>query len=952
MENVKIYLTLTIYILSVSHAVDTSCTSVLHGGERFQGSCFKALPGSFTDESQAQAASFRIFHSSLIFTLLVVFIVIYYSSEDVLVGLVRAPDVGSLRLMRKDLFRDRPKLPREICFSRSPASSQLMSGVYLDGSRGWKSCGVGSVRRNTSRAICQKVIPVYNYTYVAGIPDSALSVADSALLSASHAHNRSDWITVNVKTSNSEHNAEHITFRGEEGLQYRKLNIKQPGLDRACLHWSDLNIPPPGRCVVAQDWTGSVCTGQVYTSPPPGHRSVAPGPVSHQLQPRAPPGQCQDLSAISSSLVLPLDSARSTPPGALLGYTSPGQVSLCCGAEYSIEGLEYHARYREPTALSANLTNESPSFCVDGITDFGRAPAVNALGPVALFAAERQSRTTKEGGFEDGTFEQVLTTSHLGDDYLTIPSLPVNVSASDTFTVVAARQSLRIRHVHCGRCPSTSPHQTRSLWSLPVNVSASDTFTVVAARQSLRIRHVHCGRCPSTSPHQTRSLWSLPVTPSPHQTRSPSRRCLSTSPHQTRSLWSLPVKVSASDTFTVVAAHDDTVIKQLPYLDSSVGKYEVTLTKAGDSKELRQVPPTGFHCVTGSKPFYLYAVLGAEAETADSLGQCRVTMLARHLWAGQYTVHLVQPWTLLRHVTIIVVGLWRDLDGVRLTSLGGDTSLEPTRCVHSESPYTGCYFVMDVKTESYALSSSTGGRFAAYMYGSRDGAAACHQLGLDTRTYETNTPLNEESSVDLPFKENLFGTNSPSSKASIPVGVTKAWMSPVRGRMPGVEDIVDKTRAVTEDNTSTDADTPSDVEVLQLQPRLPLYTVLRPPLYTVLRLPLYTVLRLPLYTVLRPPLYTVLRPPLYTVLRLPLYTVLRLPLYTVLRPPLYTVLRVPLYTVLKTLSTPLSKQQVWVPSRKSGIPKLVFHIPMWTAKMAATPFRSHRSVVRVGADLT
>ncbi|KAK3793929.1 hypothetical protein RRG08_033504 [Elysia crispata] len=75
------------------------------------------------------------------------------------------------------------------------------------------------------------VIPVYSHSYLATIPDSALSVTDSALsvtdsalsvtdsalLSASQTRSQPGWITVEV-TSNPGGNPEEINFLGQRGL--------------------------------------------------------------------------------------------------------------------------------------------------------------------------------------------------------------------------------------------------------------------------------------------------------------------------------------------------------------------------------------------------------------------------------------------------------------------------------------------------------------------------------------------------------------------------------------------------------------------------------------------------------------------------------------------------------------------------------------------------------------
>ena len=70
-------------------------------------------------------------------------------------------------------------------------------------------------------------------------------------------------------------------------------------------------------------------------------------------------------------------------------------------------------------------------------------------------------------------------------------------------------------------------------------------------------------------------------------------------------------------------------------------------------------------------------------ESGGSLSPCRVTVLPRHLWTAQYTVHMAEPWTLLQHVYVIVVGDPAHIMALRLTPLGEHGGVEPTHCYKS-----------------------------------------------------------------------------------------------------------------------------------------------------------------------------------------------------------------------------------------------------------------------------
>ncbi|KAK3764846.1 hypothetical protein RRG08_041264 [Elysia crispata] len=588
--------------------VDDLCGNVLPGSEHLEGSCFKGLKEKFNGVSEAQKRCEDIggflpqpsTADDLIFLTKVAKMYFHDTrtcSEmkdcTVIIGLVTTSDLDSKNGRGYD-----------VCFSSIPEQSKQSKTrtVFINNSSLRRFTHCDNILFFNAATVCQRVIPVYNHTYVAGLPNSALSLYHSALLSASHAHNQPGWITVNVMTSYPGTNAEKIRFRGEDGLQHRIVRLSR------------------GRRGISV----------VVRSTEPLHLVI----VLWR----------QDLRAISSSLIFPVDTPCSKLPGSILGYPSSGEISFCisstqdqreevqidvalvdagCRASYRFGGRKYSAR--GPETLSVNITDQLQPFCVDEITDYGKPPKVNASHLVTMFSSERQPGTTEE----DGTFEQILSTSHVGTDYVTIPSLPF--------------------------------------------------------------------------------------------------------------------KALSSASFVAVAVYDDTIIK-LPYLNSNLGTYSLTLAKAGESKELRQLFASGSHHVTGSKPFYLYAMLSAAEESGGSLSPCRVTVLPRHLWTAQYTVHMAEPWTLLQHVYVIVVGDPAHIMALRLTPLGEHGSVEPTHCYKSVSAYTGCYFAMVLKTKSYSLSSWTGGQFAAYMYGSKDQAAACHQLGVN---FETNTFSDDEANAEV-----------------------------------------------------------------------------------------------------------------------------------------------------------------------------------------------------------
>ncbi|GFR85893.1 succinyl-CoA ligase [ADP/GDP-forming] subunit alpha, mitochondrial [Elysia marginata] len=283
----------------------------------------------------------------------------------------------------------------------------------------------------------------------------------------------------------------------------------------------------------------------------------------------------QDLTVISSSLVPP--AGKFKRPMSMFGYPTSGKVSLCvattaelapatnvtlilsgasCDSSYSMGGTRY-PNHTSAVEITPNLTSTLNNFCVDEVVGFDKAPFVHTSQPVALLTVEKQAAPTSQ----DETFEEILSTSQIGLDYVTIPSLPFTGTGQDTFILVAA-------------------------------------FDKTAVEASLL--------CTTT--------------------------CYG---------------------------------------------FEVNLDEAGDAKKIFA---RGFVHLTGSKLFYVYAKLGGTNSPANNSGQCMVTLLARHLWVAQYSVHMVDPWTKLQHVYIIVVAEKGDARSVRLQSLDKSLNVGPTVC--------------------------------------------------------------------------------------------------------------------------------------------------------------------------------------------------------------------------------------------------------------------------------
>ncbi|GFS02959.1 hypothetical protein ElyMa_002877300, partial [Elysia marginata] len=168
--------------------------------------------------------------------------------------------------------------------------------------------------------------------------------------------------------------------------------------------------------------------------------------------------------------------------------------------------------------------------------------------------------------------------------------------------------------------------------------------------------------------------------------------------------------------------------------------YNVTLVKAGDVASL-DLPSSGFHHVTGSKPFYLFAKLRAEYSGSPSpdatrmrtpVGVCSVQLLPQILWRSVYTLHLSGP--LLTMEVYIVLIVWEEgyIDRAKVSVMdAAQTVYTPTTCQRVlGTKFMGCTVKLPPERLVYSIGDPHKLPLAAYMFARTHGSATCYQLGL------------------------------------------------------------------------------------------------------------------------------------------------------------------------------------------------------------------------------
>ncbi|RUS83227.1 hypothetical protein EGW08_008991, partial [Elysia chlorotica] len=388
--------------------VGNLCDGVFPGAEYYNGSCYMPVLDTLTiDGAQERCESLNAYvaepnTAGEMAFLKMLASMSFSSSTSVMLGLIKtsgsngtaylemstghqATDFKTLGaiMISTDLFK---QAEREVVVMSGPLSWELTT--MLDS--------------ESAHSICEKglsVIPVYSHAYLATLPDSALSVTDHALLSAGHAHLQPGWITVEL-TSDPAGAKEEFTFLSQEGLHHPMI------------------IGAENRRFLL--------------------RSTEPLHVTLTLW-------NSDLTAISSSLLLPVGTSGvaesrlvyPSPRGVSLGMIVQGEsvaqltVALSGGDATSAARLgQFHYHVWPWWIFSVGLSERLQTLHVDSVSGYSRAALVHASLPLTTVASEGQ--TTGTG---DVTFEQILSTSQVGTEYVTFPSMLPDPGA--TFTLVA-----------------------------------------------------------------------------------------------------------------------------------------------------------------------------------------------------------------------------------------------------------------------------------------------------------------------------------------------------------------------------------------------------------------------------------------------------------------------------------------------------------------------------------
>ncbi|GFS15225.1 hypothetical protein ElyMa_006765700, partial [Elysia marginata] len=88
--------------------------------------------------------------------------------------------------------------------------------------------------------------------------------------------------------------------------------------------------------------------------------------------------------------------------------------------------------------------NESEILSINKVLNIERTSFLYATQPMTVFSTQTPASRVQTGSTYDVTFENILTTSQLGTDYVTFPLMFFGSGVKDTFTIVAVYEATSV----------------------------------------------------------------------------------------------------------------------------------------------------------------------------------------------------------------------------------------------------------------------------------------------------------------------------------------------------------------------------------------------------------------------------------------------------------------------------------------------------------------------------
>ncbi|KAK3803130.1 hypothetical protein RRG08_060102, partial [Elysia crispata] len=281
---------------------------------------------------------------------------------------------------------------------------------------GWNDFSVGY---NLS-FLCERVIPVYTHSYVVVLPKEGWANAvhkTKAMLSVASFPNQQGHNYVEFSTFPTG-DLQTISLFNNEIFQY-SINVSGVSLNSSGFQRKYIRVKSTDNLDVHFFlWSVRIryaCSTLVLEDIPQG------SPSSFLTN----PGQKD-----SSLAIVLTEETSSTLELALSGNV--------ISASFALNNIR--TQTGKHLFVSTSLTEQFQGLYVDSISSSHSAQLVHSTGALNVFRFSREYTKVTH----DVSCDQILPSSMIGSDYITFPSLPMNVSVTDHYTVVAVHSDTTI----------------------------------------------------------------------------------------------------------------------------------------------------------------------------------------------------------------------------------------------------------------------------------------------------------------------------------------------------------------------------------------------------------------------------------------------------------------------------------------------------------------------------
>ncbi|KAK3751432.1 hypothetical protein RRG08_051157 [Elysia crispata] len=286
--------------------------------------------------------------------------------------------------------------------------------VYVRKTSGWNDNNVDALSISILPSfLCEKVIPVYIHSYVIVLPNlgwggrsrHARSILSVASFPSQQGHNYVEFSTFptgDLKT---------ISLFGNEAYQY-SIDMTGLLLDNEGLQQKYIRVKSTDNLDVHFFRWGSylhyACSSLILEETTPGWPSAF----------FSNPGQNSSNLAIVST------------------EEKPSSLDLVLSSNDETVTFSLTSMYTESrpiVAVSTTLNEQYQGLYVTQISGSSSSQFVHSTGAMSVYRFTRENKKITQ----DMSCDQVLPISMIGSDYITFPSLPMNASVTDHYTIIA-----------------------------------------------------------------------------------------------------------------------------------------------------------------------------------------------------------------------------------------------------------------------------------------------------------------------------------------------------------------------------------------------------------------------------------------------------------------------------------------------------------------------------------